>query len=261
MDPIHAIMELARSTAGIEFTEAKRSLIESRLARRLRELGLDMAGYARLVQGDLVEQEVLFNALTTNHTAWLREPSHFDDLQRRVLPSLQRRQRLRIWCAATSTGEEPGTIALTIARFCGDRLSQWDAAILCTDLSTRALAVARTATWPVERVAALTREDRALALEPGDAAGATVRLRPELRRMLQFARLNLMDDWPMKGPFDVIFCRNVMIYFSRETQERLVNRMANLLAPGGTLYVGHSESLSSLRHGLTPLGPAVYRRD
>ena len=257
-------MDLARSTAGIEFTDAKRQLIESRLAKRLRQLDIGMDAYAERAIKDPAEQEILFNALTTNHTAWLREPAHFDDLSRRVLPAIRAKgdNRLRIWCAAASTGEEPYSIALTIARFAGESLSRWDASVLCTDLSTKALTAARQGVYSSERIAPLGIDDRHLALEATDGPPATTwRVRPALRGLLHFARLNLMDEWPMKGPFDVIFCRNVMIYFSRDTQERLVNRMAKLLAPGGTLYVGHSESLSAIRHPLSTRGPAIYVHD
>lgn len=262
-DPVQRIMDLARSVAGIEFTDAKRQLVESRLAKRLRHLDLGMDAYADLAVRDAAEQEILFNALTTNHTAWLREPAHFDDLSRRVLPALAQegRQQLRVWCAAASTGEEPYSIALTFARFAGENLPRWNAAVLCTDLSTKALAIARAGVYASERIAPLTPEDRQLALEPDDGPPTTRwRVRAPLRSFLHFARLNLMDPWPMKGPFDVIFCRNVMIYFSRETQERLVNRMAALLTPGGTLYVGHSESLSAIQHPLITRGPAIHVR-
>ena len=257
-------MDLARSVAGIEFTDAKRQLIESRLAKRLRQLDIGMDAYAERAIKDPAEQEILFNALTTNHTDWLREPAHFDDFSRRVLPHLAAggRNRLRLWCAAASTGEEPYSIALTIARFAGDSLSRWDTAVLCTDLSTKALTAARSGRYTSERIAPLVEADRRLALEPADGPPVTTwQVKPVLRNLLHFARLNLMDEWPMKGPFDVIFCRNVMIYFSRETQERLVNRMAALLAPGGTLYVGHSESLSAIRHPLQARGPAIYVRN
>lgn len=261
-DPAQRIMALARSLAGIELTEAKRQLVEGRLAKRLRTLDVDLAGYADRVERDPAEQEILLNALTTNHTAWLREPAHFADLAQRVIPAVRRRgSRLRIWCAATATGEEPGTIALTLAEALGSELPRWDIAMLCTDISTKALATARTGIYETARIAPLTPEQRRLALDPVDGPPATRwRIRPQLRAMLSFARLNLIEPWPMKGPFDVIFCRNVMIYFSRETQERLVNRQAALLAPGGTLYVGHSESLSGINHPLINRGAAIYDR-
>jgi chemotaxis protein methyltransferase CheR len=259
-DPVASIMRLAKELAGIDLSEAKRSMVESRLGKRLRHLACDMTAYARLVHEDHTEQMVCLDLLTTNHTAWLREPSHFEDLERRVLPALRGR-RLRIWCAAAATGEEPYTIALCLARSLPE-FASWDAGILATDLSTRALGRASDAVYADDRVAALSPSDRQLALELADQGPPRQwRVRPELRRLVNLARLNLMDDtWPMRGPFEVIFCRNVMIYFDRATQERLVNRLATLLVPGGTLYVGHSESLSAIRHPLRMLAPATYQR-
>lgn len=259
-DPVADIMRLAKGIAGIDLGEGKRTLVESRLGKRLRQLGCDMRAYARLLREDRAEVVVCLDLLTTNHTFWMREPEHFADFERRVLPALAPRRRIRIWCAATATGEEPYSIALCLARSLPD-LASWDAAILATDISTRALDRASEAAYAEERVAQLGDADRRLALDLIERGPPKVwRVKPELRRMVQLARLNLMDDaWPMRGPFDVIFCRNVMIYFDRPTQERLVNRLAALLAPGGTLYVGHSESLSAIRHPLQTLAPATYR--
>ncbi len=263
VDPVASIMALAFRLAGIRLDEGKRVLVESRLGKRLRQLGLSMADYALMVESNADEQVILIDQLTTNHTAWFREADHFADFEKRVLPAIKARQagvqrpRLRMWCAAAATGEEPWTIALCLARTL--TLANWDAALLATDISTKALDKARAGRYGEARVESLTPADRQLALtvaEPGPPRVYAVA--EALRKVVTFARLNLMEDWPMRGPFDVIFCRNVMIYFDRPTQERLVNRMAALLAPGGTLYVGHAESLSSIRHPLRTLGPATY---
>jgi len=254
-DPVAEIMETIHAVAGITLGDGKRGLVEARLGKRLRQLDCDLVAYADLIHRDGDELIRCLDLLTTNHTAWKREPSHFDDLASRVLPALRNR-RLRLWCAAAATGEEPWTIAMTIARAIPD-IAGWDAAILATDISTRALAVAKAGRYSDERISALAANERRLAIvRDGEAWSVT----PALRRMLTFARLNLMGDWPMQGPFDVIFCRNVMIYFDQPTQERLVNRLARLLAPGGTLYVGHSESLSAITHPLRPHGAATYVR-
>ncbi len=254
-------MRMAKRVAGIDLGESKRTLVESRLGKRLRQLACDMRRYAALLHEDRTEVIICLDLLTTNHTFWLREPDHFTDFERRVLPAHAASRRIRIWCAATATGEEPYTIGLCLARTLPD-LPAWDAAILATDISTRALDRASEAVYTEERVTHLTENDRRLALDLVDRGPPKVwRVKPELRRLVQLARLNLMDDaWPMRGPFDVIFCRNVMIYFDRPTQERLVKRLATLLAPGGTLYVGHSESLSAIQHGLRTLAPATYQK-
>ena len=201
-----------------------------------------------------------------------RSPGHFVDFERRVLPAVAKEQaqaqarsktsgnrpRLRVWCAAAATGEEPWTIALSLLRAVPD-IGHWDVALLATDISTRALERAKAGHYDARRVESLPPADRDLALEqiePGPPALYSVK--PQMRALVHFARLNLMESWPIRGPFDCIFCRNVMIYFDHQTQERLVNRMAGLLAKGGTLYVGHSESLSAIKHPLRSIGPATY---
>ena len=263
-DPVAAIMDLAYDLAGIRLGDMKRPLVEGRLGKRLRQLGCDMKTYAQRCREDVCEQTILIDLLTTNHSAWRREPAHFEDLETRVLPAIIARQKnmprpkLRIWCAAAATGEEPYTLALSLIRAIPD-IARWDALILATDISTRALARAKAGIYTQERVAPLPPSDHALALAVHEVGPPKVyTVRHELRSLIQFARMNLMDEWPMKGPFDAIFCRNVMIYFDHETQTRLVNRMAALLPKGGTLYVGHSESLANIRHPLTGLRPAAY---
>jgi chemotaxis protein methyltransferase CheR len=261
-DPIADIMTITYEVAGITLGENKRSMIVGRLGKRLRQLGCEVEAYVERVRRDPAELTAMLDLLTTNHTAWRREPEHFLDLEQRVIPAARKlqagvaRPRLRIWCAAAATGEEPWTIALSLVRALPD-LAQWDAAVLATDISTRALTVARAGRYGGERITALSAPDRALALEPAGAENV-YSVRTQLRALVSFARLNLMETWPIHGPFDCIFCRNVMIYFDTPTQERLVNRMARLLAPGGTLYVGHSESLNAIQHPLSPQGSATY---
>lgn len=264
-DPLGDIMRLVHKLVGIELVEAKRPMAIARLSKRLRQLGLEIPAYARLVQSDRLEQVALIDLMTTNHTAWWRESAHFIDLQKRLLPEVMKKAvargqppRVRIWCAAAATGEEPYSIALCIHKVMG-RLPVLDAAVLATDISTQALAKARAGDYSAERVADLDQSDRNLALK-SEVRGTRRKwvVRDEMRRLVQFARLNLMDEWPMRGPFDAIFCRNVMIYFDRATQARLVPRLLKLLRPGGSLYVGHAESLASIGIRLQQAGPSIH---
>jgi chemotaxis protein methyltransferase CheR len=264
-DPLRDIMRLVHELIGVELADAKRPMAIARLGKRLRQLGLEIADYARLVRNDRLEQVALIDLMTTNHTAWWRESTHFIDLQKRLLPEVLTRAaahghppRLRIWCAAAATGEEPYSIALCIHKVMG-HLPALDAAVLATDISTQALAKARAGNYSAERIAGLDQSDRMLALQ-SEGAGTRRRwvVRNELRRLVQFARLNLIDEWSMRGPFDAIFCRNVMIYFDKATQARLVARLLKLLRPGGSLYVGHAESLANIGIRLRQAGPSIH---
>ena len=263
-DPVADIMTIAYDVAGINLSDGKRSMVEARLGKRLRQLDCTLVDYVERVRKEPKELTAMLDLLTTNHTAWRREPGHFDDFEQRVLAAKIKarvgRPKLRIWCAAAATGEEPWTIALSMVRAIAD-IDQWDVAMLATDISTRALERAKTGHYDAGRIDALSSADRALAVEQIEAGPPAIfSVKPKLRSLVNFARLNLMEPWPIKGPFDCIFCRNVMIYFDHKTQEKLVNRMAGLLVKGGTLYVGHSESLSAIKHPLRSIGPATYVR-
>jgi chemotaxis protein methyltransferase CheR len=201
----------------------------------------------------------MIDCLTTNKTNFFREPAHFDYLARQILPK-RAEKRLRIWSAGCSTGEEPYTIGIHLRENIPD-IDRWDVRILATDISTRVLEKAR---------AALYTEDALDDLPPGLSTHYFVKTAidgkrgfevvPAVRRMVSFAHLNLMGDWPMKGPFDVIFCRNVMIYFEKPIQQKLIERFRLLLPLGGHLFVGHSESMAGLEHRFTYVQPATYRR-
>jgi chemotaxis protein methyltransferase CheR len=257
-------MELVKQVAGIHLTEAKRPLVLNRLNRRLADLRLDMSAYAKLVTEDGDERGRMIDLLTTNHTAFNREQAHFDDLRDRVLPWVRKRQgncarpRLRIWSAASSSGQEPYTIALTIHLALPD-LINWDVGILATDISSRVIERAKRAEYSSEEVAPLSQNERRALFDPID--GERMRVKPALRSMVSFARLNLQGEWPMRGPFDLIFCRNVMIYFDNPTKETLVRRLHDLLVPGGSLYTGHTESLNNINHSYRLLRPSVYLRE
>jgi chemotaxis protein methyltransferase CheR len=261
-----SISRTVRELCGINLHTGKKELVKARLGKRLRALGLaDFGQYldhvARDASGD--ELALMLDLLSTNLTYFFREPQHLAYLRADVLPEVLSRhqtdRRLRIWSAGCSSGEEPYSIAITLAETMPD-LDRWDVAILATDLSSRVLRAAREGVYSRERM----RQSPAGAMGkyllsvPGERDA--FRVRDDLRAMVQFARLNLMAGWPMKGPFDVIFCRNVMIYFDKPTQARLVERFWEILSPGGTLFIGHSESLAGVRHRFQYVHPTVYRK-
>jgi len=247
--------------AGICLPPGKEGLVRSRLSHRLRALRLPgFDAYLSLLESDTSGAELvqMVDAICTNKTSFFRENAHFELLQTTILPRLaSRRQPIQIWSAGCSSGQEPYTISIVIREVLGD---DHHARILATDLSTKILRRAREAVYPHDELRdvppVLTPRHFTLA----DAGAKTYRVADATRAPVKIARLNLIGEWPMRGPFDVIFCRNVMIYFDRATQERLVHRFSALLAPGGWLLVGHSESLTALHHGLRYVQPAVYRK-
>jgi len=252
------IRRLIHRRAGIVLAEHKRQMVYSRLARLVKRHGFDLfADYIDLLEhrGDAEEWQLFINALTTNLTAFFREAHHFEALAKH-LASLPPRP-IRIWCCAASTGEEPYSIAMVIQEVLGQRVN---AKVLATDIDTEALAQAERGIYPKGVVARLDnqRMKRFFLRGRGSREGA-VRVRPEVVAMVEFKHLNLIDPvWPVAGPFDAIFCRNVMIYFDRETQERILSRFVPLLRPDGLLFAGHSESFSYLSDAFRLRGQTVY---
>lgn len=262
-----ALRRLVREITGIALTDAKRELVYGRLSRRLRQLGLDsFSDYCALLHSPGGRDEVgpFANAITTNLTSFFRENHHFDYLRDHFLKvraaAAGASRRIRIWCAASSTGEEPFSIAMTVAQAIPD-WQHWDIRILATDLDTDVLAHCEAGVYREERLAGLPRQqvERHFIREQG-ARGPAFRIRPELARMVSFRQLNLMHPLPMRGPLDVIFCRNVIIYFDKDTQRDLFARMAPLQRSGGLLFLGHSESLFKVSDAWELLGRTVYRR-
>lgn len=254
------IRRLIREICGISIQPGKATLVRGRLSKRLRALGLaSFEAYLDLIRRDSGELSEMVNALTTNKTGFFREPEHFDYLRQTVLPAmLEHRGPIRIWSAGCSSGEEPYTIAMVLR----DAMTDADWArvrILGTDISTRVLAAAREGVYTKEAAGAVPPllAQRYFSRVRQDA-GMAFRVKDELRSVVRLARLNLKDPWPMQGPFDLIVCRNVMIYFDRQTQQHLVERFWDLLRPGGHLFVGHSESLTALDHSFRYVRPAVY---
>lgn len=259
-----AIRRMARSAFGLDLKPGKEALVAARLGRRAREIGVNgIRAYLERMRADQTGMELvaLIDALTTNFTSFQREPQHFELLRKRVLvPAAKERRRLAIWSAGCATGEEPYTILIHAAEVMGDAgLDQLR--LLASDISTRALEVARAGIYPQDRVAPLPDAWRRKYLQRGSGTQAgMVRVKEAYRRRVEFKRVNLMESLDWLPLFQVIFCRNVMIYFDKPTQEQLVNRFRERLEPGGWLLIGHSEGLMGLRHGLDYVMPAVYRR-
>lgn len=257
------IRQLVARHTGINLSDAKRDMVYGRLSRRLRALGLrSFAEYCRRIkQGDEAELVKFTNAITTNLTSFFREPHHFDYLSRTLLPDLLQHKatpRLRIWSAGCSTGEEAYSLAMTVQESVP---SDWDVKILATDIDSNVVERARQGIYPLERVEGLskTRLRRWVRRGKGDKA-ALVRMAPALRDMITFKTLNLMHEWPMRGPFDFIFCRNVVIYFNKDTQRELFQRFADYLPADGHLFIGHSESLHKVSDRFRLLGQTIYRK-
>lgn len=244
--------------AGISMGPAKKALVAGRLARRVQQHGLSsFAAYYQLLHRDPVEHQIAVDLLTTNETHFFREPRHFELLRDVVLPAHPVNQPLRIWSAAASTGQEPYSLAMLLANVLGD--TAWD--VLGSDLSTRVLERARAALYNME----LTREIPDILLRDyclkgvGEQSGRFL-IAPEITRRVRFAQINLNEALPDVGEFDVIFLRNVMIYFNNATKQAVVERLQQKLKPGGWFVVGHSESLNGITPHLVPYAPSVYRK-
>ena len=255
--------QLVRQATGIQLGNGKQTMLQRRLASRLQDLALpDFAAYlAYLEQGHLDELQLFINAVTTNLTAFFRETHHFEHLAKQLAgrAHLPGHDRLRIWSAACSSGEEPYSIALTLLGTPGACAT--DTRILATDIDSAMVARAASGVYPASDIEKLGRPElhRWFQRSTSDG-GSQIRMRREVRSLISFKRLNLLERWPMCGPFDAVFCRNVMIYFDKDTQRTLVDRIADLLRPNGLLYIGHSESLFSVSDRFELLGKTAYRR-
>ncbi len=260
------IRVLVREHTGIALSEAKRQLVYGRLSRRLRALKLDsFSAYIELLErGEPEELEEFTNAVTTNLTSFFREPHHFEYLGQQMLPQALARNaglgRLRTWCCAASTGEEPYSIAMVL-RESQVKLVGWGAKLLATDLDSSVLAHGKRGLYARERFSGMSPKRVARFFrEIKDGNEQKLEASEELRNLITFKQLNLMHEWPMKGPFDAIFCRNVIIYFDKDTQRLLFERMAALQRPGDHLFLGHSESLYRVCERYELIGRTIYRR-
>jgi chemotaxis protein methyltransferase CheR len=256
------ISDLVYRSSGITLKTGKESLVRARLMKRLRAKGIaSVKDYLDYIDSDQGHPELAFliDVMTTNKTSFFREAEHFNYLRDHVLPEL-RGNRLRFWSAACSSGEEPFTLAIWLREHMPD-IDTKDLLILATDISRRMLERARQAVYPANTVQSLpSPQFKKYFISLNGQHPGSYQVVDDVRKMVRLAWLNLLEKWPMKGPFNVIFCRNVMIYFDRPTQQKLINRFWDLLEPGGYLFVGHSEGLSAIKHKFRYMRPATYRK-
>ena len=261
------IAEILHSYAGIALNDGKAALVYSRLAKRLRTLGLrSFRDYCELVQGvgGVDERQLMTAALTTNVTRFFREPHHFEHLRDQVMPGLAERarrgERVRLWSAACSNGQEPYSMAMTVLAVLPEA-NDLDFRILATDIDPNMVADGIAGVYSAEHLDAAPPMLRNRFFDKAPAQGPDMlSANAALRELVSFRELNLIGDWPMRHKFDVIFCRNVVIYFDDATQERVWKRFTPLMTPGATLYIGHSERVSgSAVNQLTPAGLTTYR--
>lgn len=253
------IRTLIHQRAGIALSTQKRQMVYSRLARRLRELRLtEFSSYLRFLEADPhgEEWQQFTNALTTNLTAFFREAHHFPVLAEHAKKCAQ---PVTVWCSAASTGEEPYSIAMTLIEALGERAGA-AASVMATDIDTQVLAKAQAGIFTMEQVSKLPAARlKRFFLKGAGAQAGKVRIRPEVAALVKFEQLNLLDaKWALREPFDAIFCRNVMIYFDKPTQGRILQRFAPLMKPHGLLFAGHSENFSFAGDILRLKGQTVY---
>jgi chemotaxis protein methyltransferase CheR len=255
------ISDIVYNHCGIKLKDGKEALVKARLMKRFRALGVDsVESYLKLIESREGDHELcqMIDVMTTNKTSFFRENEHFKFLHEIVLPQLKA-PRLRFWSAACSSGEEPYSLAMLLREHLPG-IDQKDILILATDISRRMLEKAKSAFYAESTLKDLPPSYLQKYFIKTTKTACTYRVNDNVRSLVRLAQLNLMDPWPMKGPFNVIFCRNVMIYFDRATQQRLINRFWELLESGGYLFVGHSEGLSAITHRFKYVRPATYKK-
>lgn len=261
------LRKLVNFYTGITLSNAKRELIYSRLASRLRKNNLKkFSDYCKLLEEDTQGEEIIHfrNAITTNLTSFFREPHHFDFLKKTVFPELKesraKSKRIRIWSAGCSTGEEPYSIAMTLKES-NQFSNEYDVKVLATDIDSVVLEKASSGSYDIEKVKSISPHRQKMWFSSKrKSEDGQVQISRDLGNYIRFRQLNLMHDWPMKGPFDIIFCRNVLIYFSKPTQRVLIDRFANLLGDNGYLFIGHSESLFKISDRFKLMGQTIYQK-
>ncbi|MBZ4201699.1 MAG: protein-glutamate O-methyltransferase [Methylovulum sp.] len=263
-DDFNFLRTLSNQYSGIQVPDERFDMFYARLSKRIRRLGLtDFKAYCDYLN-DHPELEFteFINAITTNLTSFFRENHHFDYLKESVIPELLVRnkstQKIRVWSAGCSTGEEPYSIAITLLE---NVPANWDIKILATDLDTAVLSTAALGVYTDERVTGISEEILKKWFMRGKSSqSGLVKVNPQLQKLISFNQLNLMEKWPMKGGFDFIFCRNVLIYFDRATKIKLAQRYSDILADNSWLFIGHSESLNQLSTELELVACTSYRK-
>ncbi|OUR79994.1 chemotaxis protein CheR [Colwellia psychrerythraea] len=265
------ICQFVYETTGIVLNDSKREMLYRRLTRIVRERKLNsFADYCQLLreQGEQ-EKDFFINAITTNLTSFFRENHHFEYLTTEEIPALIKskaaeangKKRLRFWSSASSTGEEPYSLAITILEAMKSDLSMWDIKILATDIDSNVLAKGKAGIYDVNRIEDIPQKLKQSYFFQGCGKSSdSVKVHDKLKNLITFKQLNLLHDWPMKGPFDAIFCRNVIIYFDKKTQIELFARYYELLAPGGLLFLGHSENLGNYQQYFSNVGRTIFRK-
>jgi len=267
------ICQYVYEAAGIVLNGGKREMVYRRLTRIVRDRNLDsFTSYCKLLRASPDEEKTYFiNAITTNLTSFFREHHHFEYLLQKELPKLlstntgpNRRKgdkRLRIWSCATSTGEEPYSIAITLLEGMKALSTQWDVKILATDIDSNVLATASNGIYENKRIEDVPANYQKKYFHKGRGDNVSkVKVDQKLQELITFKQLNLLHEWPMKGPFDVIFCRNVIIYFDKPTQQDLFARYYEMLSPGGLLILGHSENLGAYQKYFENVGRTIFRK-
>jgi len=263
------ISNLVYKHCGINLHDGKKELVRARLSKRLRAGNFrTFSDYIKYILEDRTGEEfsILIDVMSTNLTSFFREVQHFEFLQNKLLPEmLDRKQKnrdfkIRTWSAGCSSGEEPYSIAITLLDSVKEQ-DRWNIKVLATDISTRMLQSAQTGIYDGKRIEPVSPQQKNRYLMMRKENGQKLfEVAPALRKIVFFNYLNLMQEWPIKGPLDFIFCRNVMIYFDKPTQQNLVSRFYDILGPGGTLFTGHSESLTGIKHKFNYVQPTIYSK-
>jgi len=258
------VKKIVYDYAGIDLNDSKKNLVYNRLSKRIRFLGMTtFSAYIDYVEAQGESEFVhLINAITTNLTFFFRENHHFEYLAKTVIPGLVKEnansKKIRVWSAGCSTGEEPYSIAITLKE---SLPTGWDAKVIATDLDSNVVATGQKGVYKIDRLKGVSEERKKRWFLKGTGSQeGYVKVKPELQEVIEFGQINLMDDWPLRDSIDVIFCRNVVIYFDKPTQTKLFNRYADRLPDNGHLFIGHSESLYKVCDRFELLGQTIYQK-